>query len=290
MRVHRVVKVLAALGTTALLLVQPAVPAASAPPRLTLVFDVQPADAKIGETVTSVPFDPSAPRASVTLKDGNRVSSARTSVVFSLVPESGAPIGLGTVTTDRGVATVPVFDIDTAGQRFTLHASAPDVPTEATSRAFDVYEIVAPCTPGNCRAAIGRPQTINVEVTANSNSGFLALNVADLPAFAPGECGVGNELSHAPMLVTQDEAGIDVDKIAVMTIAKEIVESRVDNNGASFYEVCFSKDGLTFQDEPLGACPARRNRSQPCVISNNKTGAGDVQITLFLPAGDPTWW
>jgi hypothetical protein len=87
--------------------------------------------------------------------------------------------------------------------------------------------------------------------------------------------------------VVQDEANIGVSKLAVMTIAKEVVLSRADN-GASFYDVCFSKDGVTFADLP--DCPPARKRTAACVVSRTKTGAGAVEIVIFLPAGDPTWW
>ena len=288
---RRGVRMIAVFGAVVAALVQPAVPAGSAPAsRLQVVFSPQPADAKAGETLTSAAFEPTGAPVVLQVRDGSRIANVRATFTISAVlGTTSTP--LGTVTTDGGVATVS-FAAPAPGQGYVLFADGADV--DGQSATFDTYEEAQRCRNAGgptCVVDIDRPAEMHVTVSANTNTGALALNIGDTLPFA--ECGVGGPTDpeaehHAPGRVIQDEAGIGVSKLAVMTIAKEVVQARSDN-GASFYEVCLIKDnGDVYQALP--DCPPARKRNEPCVVSKTKTAAGAVQIVMFLPAGDPTWW
>lgn len=286
---RRGLRTMVMVGLLAAALVQPSAPASGAPAtRLTLTFSPQPADAKAGEALTGTAFEPDAAPVRIVVKDGSKIANVKETFAVYAVLGTTETL-LTTVTTDAGIAALSMT-APAPGQKYHLLARSDDL-GDTTSADFDTYEQAQRCRNANgptCTVDIDRPQVMHVQVSAGTTSGALALNIGALPF---GTCGVNNgdlEVEHhAPGLVVQDEAGINVDKLAVMTIAKEIVQQRSDN-GASFYSVCFSKDGVQFTTLP--DCPPAKKRTEACVVSKNKTGAGAVEITIFLPKGDPTWW
>lgn len=290
MRFRRGFRIVAVAGAVVVALFQPVAPATSAPvSRLRVVFDPAPADAKAGEALTSVAFEPAGAPVVLKVLDGSRVANVRETFTISAVLGT-ASTALATVTTDGGVAALSLT-APAPGQSYHLLADGEDV--DGTSSPFDVYQEAERCRDdgdATCVVEGEKPAKLKVSVSANTTVGALALNISDVLPF--GTCGVSGPDDpeaehHAPGLVVQDEANIGVSKLAVMTIAKEIVMQRSDN-GASFYEVCFSKDGVSFANLP--GCPPARKRTTACVVSKTKTGSGAVEIVIFLPKGDPTWW
>jgi hypothetical protein len=286
MQLRRAFRTVAVLGAVAMAVVQPAVPARSAPAsRLRVVFDPPPADARAGDALTSVAFEPTGAPVVLKVLDGTKVANVKATFTVS-VPGTSSAVA---VTTESGVAPVSLV-APAPGQGYVLFADGDDV--DGTSAPFDTYEQVQQCrnaSGSTCVVDIDRPAEMHVTVSANTTTGALALNLGALPF---GTCGVDGPADpdaerHAPAFVVQDESNIGVSKLAVMTIAREVVVQRADN-GASFYEVCLTKDGVNFSNLP--ACPPARKRTTACVVSRTKTSAGDVQLVIFLPQGDPGWW
>jgi hypothetical protein len=284
MRARRVVRRVAVVAAVvALLLAQPSIPGASAARRLSLRFAAQPQDAKVGETVTSVAFTPTAAPPAVEIVDGNRRANIRTAIEWS-VP---GIVATTTVEMDGGLAALAGIVGSAPGQGFTVVVAAPEYGLTAVSAPFDVYEEVTPCATapsGKCVVNHGNADhTFDVAVEAESVTGFLALNVSTVLPATPTECAAeGNQL---PALTVQDESNINAPKVATMEIDHTIVDDTAEN-GAAHYAVCYSKTGTSYF--PLDAC--RRRSPGPCILSQTKSQLGDVVIKLLLPAGDPFWF
>ena len=252
-----------------------------------------PTDAEVKAAITSIPIDPNGPGVQVEVIDGleQRVTSSDALIELAIgadPPPSGATLqGDTSNNAVNGVATFDNIKIAAAGSGYTLVASSPDIaapddddpPFE--SDAFNIWQQVVPCESDEfCSTSIsdqGSMQaTVDMEPTAKpATSGAL------LVSLGADTVDCKDTFNHAPSAVTVDSVGLDGAKTVTLRIDK-VVDQQQANNGVSFYEVCFKRPG-----EPEFLLPACGAADPPCIAAKTKTKAGDVLVTVNLPAGDP---
>lgn len=255
-----------------------------------LVFSGQPADARTGETVTTVDFDPEASSVEVTVATGDTASvDAVTWGSWTITLSEDGPgmftVGSDTVETTAasGARTAAFTPALTAPGLYMLGATTgtTDV-TDATSNAFVVVDVAVACpSTGPCTSGAHAANRSAVEVsTTNSNGGFATVSFnPDLTDDDDGLCGSGDEGSDVfDVNITLS----DVNKIVKITIAKPFV-----TKSAKKYNVCvrFAEPFQPVQEVVLPDCvdPAE---DAPCVVSRS-TVKGSVEIVFVLEPGDP---
>jgi hypothetical protein len=271
---------------------------------LRFVAGRQPADARVGQTITSLAYQPSGPPVQVEVVDGagNRVTSSTASVTVALGPSVGTGTLHGTVTVaaTAGVASFSTLSIDAPGS-YTLRASSPGL-TSATSNAFRVDQVAVVCVEDvTCSATLANGTT-TFGVTAPGNAGTDAgALVMDNGIGVQIDCAGYDELTATPTVIE----GPDRAKTVTSTIDKRTM-NQLPNNGASFLQMCFGAP-YTFATRPgtpltgvdtngdsvadffYGLLPDCG--TAPCVSSRNKTKAGDGVIVTQAPGGtsDPAY-
>jgi hypothetical protein len=258
-----------------------------------LRFVGQPANARVGETITTTPSNvPPGGPVSVEVVDGkgNRVTTSSATVALSL--------GSSPVAAVNGLATFASLSIDAPGT-YKLVASSPGL-SPATSTEFRVDEAATVCTEdASCTASLSN-QTATIDVTAQGNAqtdaGVLVVN---RNAGAPLDCKGYTELSQGDFAVDFLQFGASTagrEKLVSLTISKAAMKT-VPNNGASFLNVCFGAP-FTFAVKPgtpplqqqqglhVGLLPDCGKFAPPCVTKRKKTGSGQGFIEARAPGGD----
>jgi hypothetical protein len=269
-----------------------------------LVFSREPASAQTGASITSVAFDPSGASVEVQVQDGlgHLVdSSASITIGIGVNPGGGTLSGTTTSSAVGGIADFTSISIDQPGLGYTLAASSPGV-TGAESTAFDIADVVVPCTTGStCTGAESNPTT-SVSVTASSgqSDGVLTISLLGNSDF---QCA--GYIAYSTPTEFNVTAG-DRFKTVTIRLDKRVV-NQIPDNGAAHFQVCYvspnayTTDGsgnpVSFFDrngDPIypnqpGLLPDCNNTSSnpPCVLSRNKDKAGDVIVTFLAPIGDP---
>jgi hypothetical protein len=263
-----------------------------------------PANARVGQTISAIDYQPAAASIQVEVVDGagNRVTSSTASITIAL----GSGVGLGTlhgtttVAATAGVATFSNLSIDAPGT-YTLRATSAGL-TAATSDAFRVDQVAVVCAEDvTCTASIANGTT-NFSVTAPGNAHVDAgALVLDNGIGVQIDCTGYDELTATPTVIE----GPDRIKTVTSTIDKSKM-NQLPNNGASFLQMCFGAT-YTFATRPgtpltgvdtngdsvadffYGLLPDCG--TAPCVSSRNKTKAGDGVIVTQAPGGtgDPAY-
>jgi hypothetical protein len=271
---------------------------------LRFVAGRQPADARVGETISSLDYQPTGPGVQVEVVDGtgSRVTSATASVTVALGPSVGLGTLHGTVTVSAsaGVASFANLSIDKPGT-YTLRASSAGL-SAATSDAFRIDQVVVACVEDvTCSATLANGTT-TFDVTALGNAGTDAgVLILDNGIGVAIDCVGYDELTATPTVIE----GPDRAKTVTSTIDKRTMNS-LPNNGASFLQMCFGAP-FTFATRPGATLTGVDTNGDsiddffygllpdcgtaPCVSSRNKTKAGDGVIVTQAPAGsqDPAY-
>jgi hypothetical protein len=271
---------------------------------LRFVSGRQPAAARVGETISSLAYQPAGPSVQVEVVDGsgNRFTSATASITMTLGPSVGlgALHGTVTVSASAGVASFANLSIDKPGT-YTLRASSAGL-ASATSNAFRVDQVAVACVEDvTCSATLANGTT-TFDVTAPGNAGTDAgVLILDNGIGVPIDCAGYDELTAVPTVID----GPNRAKTVTSTIDKRTMNAS-PNNGVSFLQMCFGApyafatrpgttptgfdtNGDSIDDFFYGLLPDCG--TAPCVSSRNKTKAGDGVIVTQAPAGsqDPAY-
>jgi hypothetical protein len=271
---------------------------------LRFVAGRQPADARVGETISSLDYQPAGASVQVEVVDGtgHRVTTSTASVTMALGPSIGlgALHGTLTVAASAGVASFANLSIDAPGT-YTLRASSAGL-TSATSDSFRIDQVAVACLEDvTCSASLANGTTtfdVTAPGNANVDAGVLVLDNGIGVAI---DCAGYDELTATPTVIE----GPDRAKTVTSTIDKRTM-NQLPNNGASFLQMCFGApytfatrpgtaltgvdtDGDSVDDFFYGLLPDCG--TAPCVSSRNKTNAGDGVIVTQAPAGtrDPAY-
>jgi len=126
-----------------------------------LYWSTEPADAAIGQAITSAAFDPTGPPLQVEVLDGNgslsTTSTAPITVLLSSNPGAGTLSGTTTVDAVGGVASFDDLSIDQPGTGYVLEADSPGI-AGAHSSSFDETTSGTTCSPGqSCETGASTP-------------------------------------------------------------------------------------------------------------------------------------
>ncbi|HZO36529.1 MAG TPA: hypothetical protein VFB41_06595 [Solirubrobacteraceae bacterium] len=273
-----------------------------------LRFFKQPANARVGQTVTSTAYTPSGPPVSVEVVDGGgaRVTSSTAPISIALSGTGAGPLsGTTPVSAVSGLATFSNIAVGSPGS-YVLVASSPGL-TSVSSSVFRVDTVAVSCVEDVSCAGSATTSTTKLTVTADPlaglpDAGFLTisfnvgftLDCAGYEEFAPADTALIN-------------MSADRTKTEASTIAKKQM-NLVPNNGASFLQTCLGSpepfvtrpatpplqvlpaaydwDGNGSLDSVyVGLLPDCGPALAPCVSVRKKTGAGDGYIETRLPAG-----
>ncbi|HET8953049.1 MAG TPA: carboxypeptidase-like regulatory domain-containing protein, partial [Solirubrobacteraceae bacterium] len=269
-----------------------------------LRFAAQPQDARVGERLSTVDFDPSGPPISVELIDGTgrRVTSSSPAISLTLASLTGFGTLSGTsaVTGAAGLATFGDLSVGAPGT-YRLQASSPGA-QPSTSAIFTIQQVAVQCFEDvDCFGSLDSAAS-QVDAAAfaqpGTDAGFLQLSFNT--GFRP-DCAGYEEYSSDWAVVL----GPDRQKRVTYTIDKRVMNAS-PNNGASFLQMCFAAP-FTFATR-AGAPPAEADvdgdghtdwyyatlpdcGTAPCVASRRKDRAGNGVIEVRAPAGaeDPAY-
>jgi hypothetical protein len=276
-----------------------------------LEFVAQPADAAVNATITSVSGNPNGSPVAVAAKDpsGNTITVASGSVSLSI--ETGAAGASLTPSTPsapfvNGIATFSApnaFSIGTVGTGYELRAHAAGF-ADGVSSSFDIGDVgCAPATPCSLglqtsETDFGVTGTIKRTITTNggANGGVIFGSVVGADSADAITCAGYTAHTQGTLVFTVTTG---VRKAVTVQIPKAQVQAD-PNNGASFYQVCYSNDsgftdrfGATVPPGGTGLLPdctydlAGAPTNMPCVYQRNKTRAGDMLVGFYAPPGDP---
>lgn len=280
-----------------------------------LAWVTQPADAKVGQAVTSTPYDAvdgtvSGPSIEAQVESAPYGDASRTRVTFSSAevtlqigvdpnqPEASAGLsGTTTATAASGLATfTPGPRIDLHGLDYTLLASSAGM-TSGQSGQFNVSDAAGDCSKGQCNNLKTNGNTVNASVSSTSTSGVVALSI-----------GVLDDLTCAGYTPNPQQQSVtifplDVSSGSTMTVEITVLASIVDR-AASQHRVCWAStrtfterdgtqaDAVTIAGESMfqGLLPdcAKRNPVAPCQITPSKQDKqGNVTLKVLAPGDDP---
>jgi hypothetical protein len=255
-----------------------------------LEFTAQPADTTIGDVTTSVAGTPSGAPVAVSVLDGNDAVITAGTYAISLAVGTNpggatSPPAGGSANTTSGVATFPSLTIDEVGVGYTLVAST----TGATSATSDPFNVVNKLCTANtvCQDdEVNGKTKAHVDAPVGGDGGYITFSSTDT-----NESGFGCEgkpfIDGVSVIFTLDVVGGNDVKTVTVTYDKSLV--RLDpNNGASFYQICYLGDETGATPHLLPDC-VNQDPIAPCILSKNKTKAGDVVVKFLAPAGDPKW-
>jgi hypothetical protein len=267
-----------------------------------LRFATQPANARVGEAITTTPYNV-PPGGPVTVEvidgSGSRVTTSSAVVTMSLAPGSGpgALSGTNPVTAVDGLATFANLSIGAPGS-YALVASSPGR-VSATSGTFRVDESATVCSEDVTCTATSSNANTTLDASAPSNAqvdaGVLVVNRNIGDAL---DCAGYDELSAGDFAVDflPSVGFTGREKVVGLTISKAAM-STVPNNGASFLNVCFGAP-FTFAVKPgtpplqqqqglnVGLLPDCGAFAPPCVTKRKKTPSGQGFIEARAPGGD----
>jgi hypothetical protein len=269
-----------------------------------LRFAAQPQDARVGERLSAVDFDPAGPPIAVELVDGSgqRVTSSSPAISLTLASLTGFGTlgGTSSVTGTAGLAGFGDLSVSAAGT-YRLQATAPGA-QPATSAIFTVQQVAIQCFEDvDCAGSLDASRS-RVDASAfagpGADAGFLQLSFNT--GFKP-DCAGYDEYSSDWALVL----GPDRQKRVTYTIDKRVMNAS-PNTGASFLQMCFAAP-YPFATR-TGAPPAEADvdgdghsdwyyatlpecGTPPCVAARNKDRAGNGVIEVRAPAGaeDPAY-
>jgi hypothetical protein len=259
-----------------------------------LAFGGQPADAEKGLAITTVKFDASDGTATgpfVTV-----IASSNTRVTVSITGGSA----LQTVRADgNGVATFENLTIGTPGT-YTLTATANGFDPSPASSSFRIFDSVDTCggQSTTCNAPTGtlKDNRLVASFTGTSTSGGILASSIGIEG-APTCTGDGSYFNSLPGVVSAYWTNIDGEIVVTLTVSKSYDQEQA-NNGANFYQVCFTYDDIrlpngdpkTFTDRYgnenvttgfLRDCGPKIG--PPCVQSRSKDNKGNVKLVLRIP-------
>ena len=264
------------------------------------------------ETVKSSPISP-APSVVATDTWGNTISGATISldnlVKLSGTGVFGPPPGSTSATTDAtGTATFGNLSITDVGE-YQLHATSNGA--GATSSAFLIANQINPCH-GSCNASgsANNNTTTDASVNGASTGSSLAVSVILNTAPPAGVCGNKTPLGAGSFVNILNLGTLDQPDFTITWTLDKSIVNQFTNRGASQFDICLGAEDLKHPDgngatpwttkdgspavpvsDPilgvtrfwgvLGDCP--KNPTSPCVLSKNKTKAGDEVIKFFKP-------
>jgi hypothetical protein len=284
---HTVTGVDGAVSATASLEVDPGPPA-------NVSFGQGPTDVQQASSIT--------PAVTVTVQDAyrNTVTSSTAAVTMAvgtnpsggvLSGTSNCPAGPGNVCQNAagGVATFADLSIDTAGTGYTLAASSPGL-TGATSGAFNVFVVLAPCVAGGCAGSTGASAT-----TTNTT---VLQNVSIPPRLVDGTLELGSDPSSEPVAATFCGGQACLTGSFIMqvvpptnstyltdqpiTVILALDKSIAHGNGVPHFKV-FAGSSLSGTGIELVTCPKTGPITAKCVSEQHRDNAGDVVITILIP-------
>ena len=264
------------------------------------------------ETVKSSPIMP-APSVVATDTWGNTISGATVNldnlVKLSGTGVFGPPPGSTSATTDAtGTATFGNLSITDVGE-YQLHATSNGA--GATSSAFLIANQINPCH-GSCNASgsVNNNTTTDASVNGASTGSSLAVSVILNTAPPAGVCGNKTPLGAGSFVNILNLGTLDQPDFTITWTLDKSIVNQFTNRGASQFDICLgaedlkhpdgngatpwtTKDGspaVRVDDPILGVarfwgvlsdCP--KNPTSPCVLSKNKSKAGDEIIKFFKP-------
>jgi hypothetical protein len=278
------------LSAVLLLGVLAAAPASAAK---SVTFVTQPAATLMGQTITSVSLD----QVDGTV-DGPFVQVQ--AVPNSTVNLTSNPAGLNAsaISDGSGIATftgISGISLATPGE-YTLTASSSQW-GPATSSSFLVLETAAACS-GNskCDTTVGTlagptGETARIVGTPEGSGVVGAAKDIESLGTCPGDSDT--QFNHGPSVISAFWENMDGEVIITLTISKAWDQTQ-PQNGASFYQVCFTYDLIlengqpkTFEDKfgetvVTGLLPdcGRPDQGPACVKSRTKDKKGNVLIVI----------
>jgi hypothetical protein len=245
---------------------------------------------------------PITPAVTVLVQDasGNTVTSSTAAItlVIGTNPSGGVlsgasncPAGPGTVCQSAvgGVATFADLSIDTAGTGYTLAASSPGL-TGATSGAFNVFVVLAPCVAGGCVGSTGASATPtnttvlqNVSIPARQLDGTLELGSdPSSEPVAATFCGGQPCLAGSFIMQVVPPTNSTYLTDQPITVVLALDKSIAHGGGVPHFKV-FSGSSLSGTGTELATCPKTGPITEKCVSEQHRDNAGDVVITILIP-------
>jgi hypothetical protein len=260
-----------------------------------LAFIGQPGDAGLGETISSVDFDPAGDPVRVAVYDGAshlRTSGSPISVSMAIGnnPGGGTLAGATSVPTSAGIATFSNLSIDQPDDGYTLVASAAGLGT-ATSGPFNITGEVVSCEPGSdCTGEVSQGDT-SATVTAfdDGTGGVLTMSMT------PEGIDCADYMEQSSTLTFNVTGGSREKKVTIRFDTGNPYASAFD------FDVCFESDSA-FLDKNgdlvmLGLLPDCFDDSEsslyyespvpPCVEYRGGESGSVVNLTFLAPEGDP---
>jgi hypothetical protein len=217
-----------------------------------LVWDTQPAAAKVNTVITGTAGDPSGPSVDVKAVDGdgNVLTSAGGTVTLNksagAFTTTGGAFGGTTASLVGGVATFSGFTSNDTGTGFKVYASSPGfVSTPDSSPAFDIYSNGTSCTLGvDCSLpGVVLDSKTNVDTTATGGAfTFLSITPYTVPlnvTQAGGGCANFQTAGAAGFLQSGGRISDTGDLLFTYYVNKNQIQKRYgNNNGQQFIPLC----------------------------------------------------
>jgi hypothetical protein len=255
-----------------------------------------PTSAETGQTITSVPGEPSGQPIAVQLRAGSGAPANQSGVGISLAivagtGTAGAALGGTTsATTDGTGLAVFAPTIDLSGRDYRLAASAAGAIASATSAAFDIDDVVQPCA-GSCSGTATLGAT-TASVSATSNGGLLTMSLG-LDALDCNDAVNGFYVGSSEVLTFSVTPAAGRTTV-VMKLAKAAVTKAFFK-----YEACFASEDSAFVNKlgnPIAAGQAGilpwcsnifHPSGGPCLVLKWADLHGNVYVKFSVPQGDP---
>jgi hypothetical protein len=217
-----------------------------------LVWDTQPATAKVNTIITGTAGDPSGPSVKVEAVDGegNPLTSASGTVTLNksagTFTTGGGAFGGTTASLVNGFATFSGFTSNDTGQGFTVYASSPGyVSTPDSNPPFDIYSDGTSCTLGvDCSlpGVVLDPKT-NVDATATGGAfTFLSITPYSVPLNVTqpgGGCANFQTTGAAGFLQGGGRVSDTGELLFTYYVNKNQIQKRYgNNNGQQFIPLC----------------------------------------------------
>lgn len=299
-----------------------AVPMANGATQTSFVFDAQPQDAEVGETITSsdlLEVGTSSVRVRLVDETGATVSNDKILVTFVLDRGPGSASGVLDVTPQPLVNGVATFGPGTlriltenepqfTGYRLVPRSTKNPIVTGPASESFDIWEDGESCTGGTdvCDAFLRGLNGDHYELDVAGTLGASELPSSLLPGLVCSGQAVVFPNSVFSYASTQGSNPADQPVKLTNHISKADWKASA-NNGQAHAEWCIGLEGpWTAQGGPavqkdtdgvggvdlyVGLAPrcpsANPSGSAPCVVSQTGDGRGGSTTLGWLPGGDP---
>jgi hypothetical protein len=316
---RRIKTALFAVATTLLISVF-AVPMASGAAQNSFVFDAQPQDAEVGETITSSDLLEGTSFVKVRLVDeaNNTVLNDKILVTFVLDRSPGSASGTLQVTPQPLIAGVATFGPGTlriltenepqfTGYRLIPRTTKNPIVTGPASDPFDIWEDGESCGAGEtCDAFLRGADGDHYELNAAGTLGASQLPASLLPGLVcPGQAVVFQNSVFSYATTQGNQPATHPVKLTNHITKAEWQASA--NNGQAHADWCIGltdpwtavggpavqkdTDGIGGADLYVGLapkCPSQNpSGSAPCIVSQTGDGKGGSTSIGWLPGGDP---